>query len=128
MRPVNIKDLQLLLKTHRQSRVAHAPTKNGMAAKDWITLTISLLAFFISGLSVYWNIIRQVDDLRLLIYGGTYTDIDPVSKKLQIHSGNISLMFINLGNRPVAVTDIFLRSTNQKEMTECARPNLFRLN
>jgi hypothetical protein len=38
-----------------------------MSAKDWFTVVLSLLAFIIAALSAYWNIIRQVDDVRILI-------------------------------------------------------------
>src|SRR5690348_362687 len=35
-----------------------------MTSKDWATLTLSLLALVVSGFTAYFNLIRQVDDLR----------------------------------------------------------------
>jgi hypothetical protein len=95
--------------------------KNKMALKDWVTLSLSLMALLISGVTAYFSIIRQVDDLRVIVEGSAYEDHDKdeirVSTKIPL-----TMTFANLGNRPAAVTSMWLWLNQPKtydERQEC---------
>jgi hypothetical protein len=40
-----------------------------MLFKDWVTLSISIVALLISALTAYFNLFLQTDDLTVLIEG-----------------------------------------------------------
>jgi hypothetical protein len=107
MKPAKLSDLKRMLRV--QKRVPRPLTANTTtkAGKDAVTLTISIFALIISALSAYWTIIRQVDDLRVVISGAPkaiYKDDHTI--EFWITNGNLT--FTNLGNRSAAVVSALL--------------------
>jgi hypothetical protein len=78
-----------------------------MTAKDWITLSISILALFISAGAAYFNILRVTDDVRVAIEGGVIVTLAKEANEFEFE-GPQSLTFFNSGNRPVALSSIYL--------------------
>jgi hypothetical protein len=81
---------------------ANGSSKAAITFKDWASLTFSLLALTISAGSAYFSIIRQVDDLRVLIDGVLIVRPEKGTGNITIETDQ-SLNFANLGNRPIAV-------------------------
>ncbi len=83
-----------------------------MKARDWISIGLSFAALTISFGSAYWNILRQVDQLSVAVTGENPTaSIDPTTRKLRVSEDN-TLTFLNSGNRPVAITGMWLTLDN----------------
>jgi hypothetical protein len=97
--------------------------KNRTSSKDLITVSLSLLALTVSIGTAYWTIIRQLDDMRLVIDGSTAITLDQNTAAVSPFSTNVGhfadtgslrivtnavFTFVNLGNRPAAVTSILL--------------------
>jgi hypothetical protein len=85
-----------------------------VSPKEWLSITLSILAFVISAWSAYWNIIRQVDDVRVVIEGIPLIQIDPAKATIRVIA-NQRMSFTNLGNRPAAVTSISLSISQPNE-------------
>lgn len=86
--------------------------------EKWGGSPTAWLALLLSGISIYLTQIRQVDDLRVLMNGnprpvfndvlyGPSADLSPVQQ---------TLIFINAGNRPVAIAAISLTVWLQSEL------------
>ena len=83
-----------------------------MKARDWTSIIFSLAALVISFGSLYWNILREVDKVSLSITGdNAAASIDPTTRKLLVTENN-TLTFLNSGNRPVAVSAMWLTVDN----------------
>jgi hypothetical protein len=70
-------------------------------AKDALTLAISVAALVVSAVTLYFNAIRQVEDLSVLV-----SDIPTVrvlDKKQMSLSGEMVFTLVNLGTRPAAL-------------------------
>jgi hypothetical protein len=94
--------------------------------KDKITISISVLALLVSGMTAYFTVARQADDLRVVIERTPAVFL--TEKKLSILSDQ-QLTFINSGNRPVAVTGITLVVSPTGLDKTCVHPDeLFSLN
>jgi hypothetical protein len=106
MRPITKRDLLRALSAKRQSKAADSPLPTRMAIKDWMTLTISLFAFAISALTAYWTVIREVDDVRVMILG--HPDLTLTESGIKVGIGNMRLGFVNMGNRVTSITSIEL--------------------
>jgi hypothetical protein len=76
-----------------------------MTIKDYITLTISCLAFLVAAGTAYFNV-RQTDDVRIVTSPEPFVVID--DQGMLGVSGQQQITFINSGNREVAVTGITL--------------------
>jgi hypothetical protein len=83
------------------------PTKATMSVKDWVTVVLSVFAFGISAIGLYVNLLRQTDDLRVVI-----DDIPEVNYSTEegkdlpwivIPAYPLQFTFINAGNRAAAV-------------------------
>jgi len=91
-----------------------------MTVKDWITLTLSVLAFLISVVTAYFNLVRQTDDLRLVISATPGTFIN--DNRIELSEFTVSL--INAGNRNAIVHYIWVlidQTTEGKAQTNCAQ-------
>ena len=82
-----------------------------MTFKDWVTITLSVLAFIISASTAYINLIRQDDDLRMVVQGDLrfrsepHSDVEPA---IGLYSEDQRITFINLGNRDASITALSL--------------------
>jgi hypothetical protein len=82
--------------------------------KDWITSTLAVLAIIISAGSAYINLIRQDDDLRMVVQGDLRFRSEPSSNKepsIGLFPEDQRVTFINLGNRPASITALSLLVT-----------------
>jgi hypothetical protein len=91
----------------------------GMTTKDWITITLAVLAFVISAGSAYFNIVQKVEHVSVI---ARYA---PIVRKhgdtLTVRPEEHRLIFVNSGNRPVsivAVEVIFLQHTD-RQTSDC---------
>jgi hypothetical protein len=98
--------------------------KGPLALKDKFSMSLSVLALLVSFLTAYFNLVRQYDDVRIVI------NLDPqntVLDRFTYPSGDIlnhprRLTFINSGNRSVAITSVrisVLFATDLEAATEC---------
>jgi hypothetical protein len=86
------------------SRLKAAMEKFGLAPKDVITITLSLSAFVLSAMTAYFNVIRRVDDVRVIVSG------DP---RMTFYGENLeaglprkyALIFFNTGSRSAVILD-----------------------
>ena len=75
-----------------------------MTAKDWLTLTISCVALFVAVTTATFNVVLQLDDVRVVIGKhpiATITDEGAVGL-----TGNQEFTFINSGTRAAAITSV----------------------
>jgi hypothetical protein len=91
--------------TSRSESPPTAGEKTKAAIKDWIAISLSVLALFISLITAYFNLVRQIDDLSTIIEGYPLPGVATDPARL-IVSGEISVLFINSGNRPSAISGI----------------------
>lgn len=92
---------------------------------DVLSLIVSFCAFAVSAATLYYTSLRQQDDLRFaqdaypqvkLIDSGAST------QDVEVITSNETLLIINLGNRPAAITSILLTITTAPEdsKSECS--------
>jgi hypothetical protein len=97
--------------------------------KDWITLTISVLALGASGLTIYFNMIRQRDDLRVVLSSLPKLDVDLDRNLGTLSEDKMTLVFINSGTRPVIILGVEYVvgaiSNPPDEGRDCWGPKLF---
>jgi hypothetical protein len=78
------------------------------SGRDWVSVSIAILALLISGGTAYWSTVRQQDNFRVAITGLPPTAmLDPKTHQIVVDQ-NQTLALMNSGNRPVALTDIEL--------------------
>jgi hypothetical protein len=93
------------------------PKRDGLTPKDWITLTLSILAFGISAGSAYYNIVRQSDHVRILIHTTPFITLDQDRTRFAAEP-NETVLFINSGNRTAAITAVDLRVDQDRAKPE----------
>jgi hypothetical protein len=108
MRPITIKDVRQILGARTRSRLKTASVSSKLVAKDWITITLSVLALTISALSAYWTIIRQVDDIRVIVTGSPFVIFDKEKEVVKFYLTNGNITFTNIGNRSAAIVSAWL--------------------
>jgi hypothetical protein len=95
-----------------------------MSFKDLVSITLSLLAFIISAGSAYFNIVRQIDDVRVTVGDGPYLFLDDRGRTALF--GDQQITVINSGNRSAAITDVTLvvskGSEKLESVSECTKP------
>lgn len=76
--------------------------KSGFTAKDWITLTISLVALMISAISSYFNTFQKAERVAVTMrdIAKPYRNVDRLVVR---QDDEHSVIFINSGNRPVTI-------------------------
>jgi hypothetical protein len=77
-----------------------------LALKDWFSTILSLLAFIVSGLSLWLSNFRQVDDLRLILPDQRPSFLFSADEKTLDYSADYKLLLLNSGNRPIAISRI----------------------
>jgi hypothetical protein len=102
--------------------------KVGANLKDWITLPFSILALLISGLAFYFNVVRQFDDVRILIATAPYIKFDEDDRTRFAIEPEETVLFINSGNRSAAITFVKLYVSQDRGLqTECQDPKALML-
>ena len=102
-----------------KSRTASSEHKR----RDWVTTSLALLSAVVSVGTVYYNFVRQSDDVRVSL-----PEFSPFISRgaewwnLSLES-DMTVTFVNSGNRTAAITDTSLRlayRANRNELTnEC---------
>jgi hypothetical protein len=78
-----------------------------MSAKDILTLAMSAGALIVSGITLYFNLLQTTDDLAVV--AAVIPELSMREDgKLQFADANVSVMFVNAGNRPAAITSLFV--------------------
>jgi hypothetical protein len=77
----------------------NAKSDNRFRIKDWVVLALSFLAFSVSAGTAYLSVVRQEDNLSLIVRGTPLVDKDDAND-LQVHFDNVSLIFHQLWNAP----------------------------
>jgi hypothetical protein len=85
--------------------------------RDWLSLVIAVLALCVSGGTAYFNVVRQRDDLRVVI--SSYPVVLFVSKQLFLFDLPLKLAFINSGNRTAAIMSINWAFDKQESAGTC---------
>lgn len=75
-----------------------------MKWNDVLTLTVSMLALLVSVLTTYYTIVRQADDLNVIV--DSVPAVNVAGNQLKL--GNASIVLMNDGNRPAVVNTIWL--------------------
>jgi|GEM_PF-3601775 len=90
----------------RKAETNKKPEATKLSWRDWVTLTLSILAFILSLGTAYFNLLRQDDDLSLTVKSVPFMN-RPSSEVLTAKIDRpIELIFINSGNRPAVVSEI----------------------
>lgn len=85
-----------------------------LETKDRITISISLAALFISGLTAYFSFFRQYDEVSVVVE--QHPILELYSKEKVAIYGDSVLAFMNTGNRPAAIIDVtVVANQNQDE-------------
>ena len=105
-----------------------------MEAKDYATLTLSILALLISAIGAYLSHFHQVDDLRVVLNQPTLSDVGLYGDIQKDQSGSsvaglaymdTTLTFMNLGNRQAAILSLSVEAketdTIDREVRDCYR-------
>jgi hypothetical protein len=100
------------------SSEAEKTDKHRLVLKDYLSITISALAFLTASLTPFFTFLRQSDNVSIVLSG-----FDPPAGKmletLQAPKNYLSFVLINLGNRPVAVLDmqiIYMSHPNDRQI------------
>jgi hypothetical protein len=91
----------------------------GAKFKDWVTLTLSILAFAVSVVSVYFSVVRQEDYLSVLFSSNPQV-IKEDKEYLMIAENKTDLIFINAGNRDAAVMSVSIFIVQEHYQSSCA--------
>jgi hypothetical protein len=75
---------------------------------EWLPIAISVFALIVSVGSAYFNIIRELEDFRVVI-DGPFSIKSEGLRKVVVAQPHLTLTFANLGNRSIAVRAIRLR-------------------
>jgi hypothetical protein len=78
-----------------------------LEAKDGLNLAMSAIALLVSGFTAYFSFLRVTDDLRVVMQESPYFEVDRATSKLELR-GNIVMLLMNAGSRPLAVTSLRL--------------------
>jgi hypothetical protein len=73
--------------------------------RDWVSTIVSLVALTLSGVTAYWNLLRQVDDVGVLIRTAHGIAPHPAGHLWMPNATAYEYVLINAGNRTVIVTD-----------------------
>lgn len=87
--------------------------------KDWISITLSILALTVSLGSTYFTIFRETDDLRVII--NVLPMLSEKDNRTTLYDDQ-DLTFINSGNRAAAVTRVALfvsKPLSQEDQNAC---------
>jgi hypothetical protein len=94
-------DRQRLREAYENRKKKEAP-KQKWTARDFVSLTVSVIALIISGGSVYFTLLRQIDDVSMVVGGMPMADwVD--GKALSIEANEFNVTFMNTGTRSVVV-------------------------
>jgi hypothetical protein len=101
------------MKVSRGFRVGRVQAAGGtkLSFKDYFSLCLSVAAFLVSGLSAYVNVVRQSDEIRVVVDQLPRVEVDWLGEKeglgvLIDTSKELRLLFINSGNRSAALRKI----------------------
>ncbi|HWX84328.1 MAG TPA: hypothetical protein VNZ48_12090 [Xanthobacteraceae bacterium] len=72
-----------------------------------VTKIVAIIAFVISGATFYYNVVRQTDDLRIVLNGFPWLEAEPKDDVVYI-KGPVDIILINDGNRSIAVLSVNL--------------------
>jgi hypothetical protein len=104
-------------------------TKSAFSAKDWVSLTLSMLAFGLSVATAYYNIWRQEDNVGVVAHLPPYA-VRTAKDRLSVErDAETQLAFLNSGNRPVAIMAVVLSyvQSRLKDDEECPFDSATRL-
>jgi hypothetical protein len=90
----------------RQEREKKAPKPSVMSVRDLVAIVLSILAFITSVGTAYLTIIRQSDELVMMVMNLPFAKLYDDKKQLWIPDGETDLTFLNRGTRPAAIQGI----------------------
>jgi hypothetical protein len=91
----------------------------GLKLQDWITLSVSVLAFIISVGTTYFTFLRQEDDVSVVF--GTFPLVYMADKDhLRLEKSKTDFVFINSGTRTAAIIDVHLFFLQHRGAPKCA--------
>jgi hypothetical protein len=91
--------------------------------KDWVMMTLAILAFVLSLGTVYFNILRT-DDVRVVLDRPPKVTLDERTGALNVGKRHGTITVINAGNRSSAITSIGLfvsQPRSRKDVCELGR-------
>jgi hypothetical protein len=89
-------------------------TGNRMRIKDWITLTLSILAFLVSAGTAYFNLVRREDNVSVVASSEPFA-VRMDKERLVVKShGQTRISFINSGTRPAVILQVMLLYTQRR--------------
>jgi hypothetical protein len=88
----------------RRKRAAKATS---ISAKDVLTIGMSVLALVVSGITLYLNSIQTTDQLAVVAAATPELSVRQ-DGRLQLADADVSVLFVNSGNRPAAITSFFV--------------------
>jgi hypothetical protein len=85
----------------KKAKGTEGEKKSGFTAKDWVAVTISVLALSVSAGSAYLNAILKVEHVSLTTRYSPF--VKRIGDKLVTRNEENSVVFVNSGNRPVVI-------------------------
>jgi hypothetical protein len=91
-----------------------------MKGKDWVAILISITALGISGMTAYFSLVRQSEEMRVFV--GEFPLLTRVAdRRLQVE-GKLDIAFMNTGTRPIIVLGVDLVIEDISERKGASRP------
>jgi hypothetical protein len=98
--------------------------KDGKSSRDWLAVTISVVSLACSGLTAFFNIVLQQDDIRIVV--DRMPDMARDEKGNMFGSNGIELTILNAGNRAAVVTKMVATAyqrDGESGSRECKNPS-----
>jgi hypothetical protein len=118
------------LRFRRRHKLEGRSAGGKLTLKDLFSFVLSAAAFAISGITFYFNVLNQTDELRAVVDQLPRIEIDSFQDSLGVvidASKEMRVLLINSGNRSVAVREIGLRliviDANSPSTGECRGTN-----
>lgn len=101
------------------SEIKSAKVGLSFTAKDWVTLSLSLLALTVSAGSAYFSIVQRTDDIGLVFRSPPLVQMHGDQLILEKALGYPTVL-INSGNRPAVVSSINMQIFQAKTASDVA--------
>lgn len=92
---------------------------NRMTLKDWVTMLVAVLALVVSGTTAYFNILQRSYAISAVVTNPP--GVIGFNSHIEVSDSEATIVFINSGNRPIAITDvdIWVTQPNNPKDKDC---------
>ncbi len=111
-------------RTRPLARPAAPKNEPKTSRRDWLAVGISLFSLACTGLTAYYNVLLQKDDIRIVV--SRLPDMSRDERGNMFASGGIELTILNAGNRAAVVTQVSTKAYQRETKSgirECKNPH-----